>query len=217
MRKNRVERFDAPASATGASIFLSCRQCPRRLGKNPGYTTSPRSAFPADGEANTDGRTVDPPARHRGPRAAACAARARRSAPQSGSPAGTRRHRGICLGAGLRRPRATTPCRSACPPNAHGLPQNFVLFYDVTFPTLYVFQNGTEAAGVSVPPPLSPGRPHEHNLNVVDCDASVTVPRLSSIPVLRVWGVPQPPEANGVLSYDQIPRGQFYDQILTMG
>ena len=27
----------------------------------------------------------------------------------------------------------------------------------------------------------------EHNLNVVDCDASVTVPRLSSIPVLK-WG-----------------------------
>jgi hypothetical protein len=38
----------------------------------------------------------------------------------------------------------------------------------------------------------------EHNLNVVDCDASVTVPRLSSIPVLK-WGsggYPQPPEAN---------------------
>jgi len=34
----------------------------------------------------------------------------------------------------------------------------------------------------------------EHNLNVVDCDASVTVPRLSSIPVLK-WGsggYPQP-------------------------
>jgi hypothetical protein len=27
----------------------------------------------------------------------------------------------------------------------------------------------------------------EHNLNVVDCDASVTVPRLASIPVLK-WG-----------------------------
>ena len=38
----------------------------------------------------------------------------------------------------------------------------------------------------------------EHNLNVVDCDASVTVPRLSSIPVLK-WGsggYPQQPEAN---------------------
>ena len=36
----------------------------------------------------------------------------------------------------------------------------------------------------------------EHNLNVVDCDTSVTVPRLSSIPVLK-WGsggYPQLPE-----------------------
>ena len=65
--------------------------------------------------------------------------------------------------------------------------------------------------------PVTGAAADEHNLNVVDCDASVTVPRLSSIPVLWVWGVPQPPEANGVLSYDQIPRGQFYDQILTMG
>ena len=37
-----------------------------------------------------------------------------------------------------------------------------------------------------------------YNLNVVDCDATVTVARLSSIPVLK-WGsggYPQPPEAN---------------------
>ena len=47
---------------------------------------------------------------------------------KSGSPAGTRRHRGLCRIAGRLRPRATTPCRSACPPNAHGPPQNFVLF-----------------------------------------------------------------------------------------
>ena len=47
---------------------------------------------------------------------------------KSGSPAGTRRHRGLCRIAGRRRPRATTPCRCACPPNAHGPPQNFVLF-----------------------------------------------------------------------------------------
>ena len=36
----------------------------------------------------------------------------------------------------------------------------------------------------------------DHNLNVVDCDVSVTVPRLSSIPVLK-WGsggYPQLPE-----------------------
>ena len=54
---------------------------------------------------------------------------------KSGSPAGTRRHRVLCLGAGRRRPRATTPCRSACPPIAHGPPQNFVLFSqdNVTF------------------------------------------------------------------------------------
>jgi hypothetical protein len=47
---------------------------------------------------------------------------------KSGSPAGTRRHRGLCRIAGRLRPRATTPCRSACPPIAHGPPQNFVLF-----------------------------------------------------------------------------------------
>ncbi len=43
--------------------------------------------------------------------------------------------RGICLGGVRRRPRATTPCRCACPPNAHGPPQNFVLFSqdNVTF------------------------------------------------------------------------------------
>ncbi len=43
-------------------------------------------------------------------------------------PDGTRRLRGICLGGVRRRPRATTPCRCACPPIAHGPPQNFVLF-----------------------------------------------------------------------------------------
>ena len=47
---------------------------------------------------------------------------------KSCSPDGTRRLRGICLGGVRRRPRATTPCRCACPPNAHGPPQNFVLF-----------------------------------------------------------------------------------------
>jgi len=82
VRKNGVDRLDAPASPTGAPIFLSRRQCPRRLVKNLGYTTSPRSALPADGEANTGGRTADPSARHRDPRAAPCAARGRRSAPQ---------------------------------------------------------------------------------------------------------------------------------------
>jgi hypothetical protein len=49
--------------------------------------------------------------------------------------------------------------------------------------------------------PVTGAAADEHNLNVVDCDASVTVPRLSSIPVLK-WGsasggYPQPPpEAN---------------------
>ena len=82
VRKKGVDRLDAPTSPTGAPIFLSRRQCPRRLGKNPGYTTSPRSALPTDGEANTGGRTADPSARHRDPRAAAYAARARRNDPQ---------------------------------------------------------------------------------------------------------------------------------------
>ena len=35
--------------------------------------------------------------------------------------------------------------------------------------------------------PVTGAASDEHNLNVVDCDASVTVPRLSSIPVLK-WG-----------------------------
>jgi hypothetical protein len=82
VRKKGVDRLAAQTSATGAPIFLSRRQCPRRLGKNPGYTTSPRSALPTDGEANTGGRTADASSRHRDPRAAACVARARRNDPQ---------------------------------------------------------------------------------------------------------------------------------------
>ena len=35
--------------------------------------------------------------------------------------------------------------------------------------------------------PVTGAAADEHNLNVVDCDASVTVPCLSSIPVLK-WG-----------------------------
>jgi hypothetical protein len=40
---------------------------------------------------------------------------------KSGSPAGNRRHRGLCRIAGRRRPRATTPCRCACPPLTEAL------------------------------------------------------------------------------------------------
>ncbi len=46
--------------------------------------------------------------------------------------------------------------------------------------------------------PVTGAAADEHNLNVVDCDASATVPRLSSIPVLK-WGsggYPHPPEAD---------------------
>ena len=55
---------------------------------------------------------------------------------------------------------------------------------------------GTEAAGVpaGAAAPATGAVADEYNLNVVDCDASVTVPRLSSIPVLK-WGsggYPQP-------------------------
>ena len=39
--------------------------------------------------------------------------------------------------------------------------------------------------------PVTGAAADEYNLNVVDCDASVTVPRLSSISVLK-WGYPQP-------------------------
>ena len=54
---------------------------------------------------------------------------------------------------------------------------------------------GTEAC-LGAAAPVTGAAADEHNLNVVDCDASVTVPRLSSIPVLK-WvgsgGYPQPP------------------------
>ena len=46
---------------------------------------------------------------------------------KSGSSAGTRRHRALCLGGVRRRPRATTPCRCACPPIAHR--RKIVLFF----------------------------------------------------------------------------------------
>ena len=42
---------------------------------------------------------------------------------------------------------------------------------------------GTEAAGVSVPPPVTGAAADEYNLNVVDCNVSVTVARWSSISV----------------------------------
>jgi len=59
VRKNGMDLLHAPASPTGAPIFLSRHQYPRRLGKNQGYKTSPRSAVAADGEANTGTRTAD--------------------------------------------------------------------------------------------------------------------------------------------------------------
>ncbi len=136
-------RLNTPASQTGGPIFLSRRQCPRRLPKNQGYKASPRSALSADGEANKGTRSADPPSPNRRSRPGLAQRPARHGRTQrprkSGSPAGTRRHRGLCLGAGRRRPRATTPCRSACPPIAHGPPKfgskNFVLFSqdNVTF------------------------------------------------------------------------------------
>jgi hypothetical protein len=45
-------------------------------------TRRAQDRLPADGETNTGGRTADPPSPNRRTRAAACAARARRSAPQ---------------------------------------------------------------------------------------------------------------------------------------
>ena len=70
----------------------------------------------------------------------------------------------------------------------------------------YVFQNTGRAlcalaqrqGCLGAAAPVTGAAADEHNLNVVDCDASVTVPRLSSISVLK-WGsggYPQPPEAN---------------------
>jgi hypothetical protein len=79
---------------------LSSRQCPRRLPKNQGYKTSPRSALSADGQANTDTRRADPPARSRRRRrglAQQPVRHARGGTPRkSGSPAGIRRTRGRC-------------------------------------------------------------------------------------------------------------------------
>ncbi len=37
---------------------------------------------------------------------------------------------------------------------------------------------GTEAAGLGAAAPVTGAAADEHNLNVADCDASVTVPRL---------------------------------------
>jgi hypothetical protein len=75
--------------------------------------------------------TPDPPSPNRRSRpglAQRGARHAHGAAPRkSGSPAGTRRHRGLCLGAGRRRPRAIAPCRSACPPIARG--PSIFLFY----------------------------------------------------------------------------------------
>ena len=45
----------------------------------------------------------------------------------------------------------------------------------------------TLCLGTETPAPVTGAAADEYNLNVVDCDASVTVPRLSSIPVLK-WG-----------------------------
>jgi hypothetical protein len=45
--------------------------------------------------------------------------------------------------------------------------------------------SGCQCLGAAAP--VTGAAAHEHDLNVVDCDASVTVPRLSSIPVLK-WG-----------------------------
>jgi len=112
--KTAWRRLKTPASATGAARTLSRRQCARRLPKNEGYKASPRSALSADGEANKGTRSADPPARHRGRRRGLAQRPARHGRAQrprkSGSPAGTRRHRGLCLGSGRHRPRATTPC-----------------------------------------------------------------------------------------------------------
>jgi hypothetical protein len=62
-------------------FFCRAASAPEGSGKIRA-TRRAQSALPTDGEANTGGRTADPSARHRDPRAAACAARARRSVPQ---------------------------------------------------------------------------------------------------------------------------------------
>ena len=92
-------------------------------------------------------------------------------------------------------------CRS-CPCDRHDL-------YLPSFKFGYVFQNtgragpalcafGTEAAGLGAAAPVTGADADEHNLSVVDCDASVTVPRLSSIPVLK-WESGGYPHAGGKL------------------
>ena len=61
-------RLHTPASQTGAAPTLLRRQCARRLPKNQGYKTSPRSAISDDCEVNKGTRSANPPARHRGRR-----------------------------------------------------------------------------------------------------------------------------------------------------
>jgi hypothetical protein len=118
--KTAWRRLKTPASQTGAALTLSRRQCARRLPENEGYKASPRSTLSADGEANKGTRSADPPARHRRRRRGLTQQPARHGRAQrprkSGSPAGTRCHRGLCLGAGRLRPRATTPLQN-CPDN----------------------------------------------------------------------------------------------------
>jgi hypothetical protein len=56
----------------------------------------------------------------------------------------------------------------------------------------------TFCLGTETPAPVTGAAADEYNLNVVDCDASVTVARLAVLN-LSQWGsggYPQPPEAN---------------------
>jgi len=55
---------------------------------------------------------------------------------------------------------------------------------------------GTEAGCLGAAVPVTGASADEYDLNVVDCNASVTVARRSSISVSGGLGDPQPPEAN---------------------
>jgi len=127
----------ASASSGGVlASFLLQQVGARRLPKNQGCKTSPRSAISADGEANTGTRSADPPARHGGRCRGLAQRPARHWRPQlprkSGSPNGTWCHRGLCLVAGSVRPRTTTPCPSDCAGVRHRhwfLRTNFLFYF----------------------------------------------------------------------------------------
>ena len=102
------------AAAQRRCVARGCGRRARKRHGNQGYKTSPRSALPADGEANTGTRRADPTARVGDAGDAVSRSGLRGAAPRKiCSKADTRRPRGLCPVASRRGLAASTPCRSA--------------------------------------------------------------------------------------------------------